>query len=340
MNLDISLSTHLTQLGQQLFDDAKTQAENLSNTEDTEALHDFRVSLRRLRSFLKSFEDYLKNARKLRGKLSDIMDLTNAGRDAEVHRAWLKARQDKAGDIERVGLEYLLEHLNSNEHVEVEKVSKAFTNATKKLGKTFSDDKNIKTKGDATFGAVSAGVLKDYSEELQKLLQTIESSEDEAIHEARIVGKRLRYTLELLGTEAARTLVKQLKKFQDTTGDLHDLQVLEPKVDTFLYAETLLWSQALRNGAKTNPQHELSNLPELQRSYGLAQVAHTLALEKAALYQELENNWLGEAAEMFFSDVLLFIQQLGSEEASATPKEKLTTKPAKTKKVRKLAEAA
>jgi CHAD domain-containing protein len=340
MDLDISLTARLIQLEQNLFEDTKNQAERLGNSEDSEALHDFRVSLRRLRSFLKSFEGSIKNAKKLRGKLSDIMDTTNAGRDAEVHVAWLQSRQKKAGEVEKIGLEYLLEHLGNHEHVDLEKVSKEFNSTAKKLAKTFSDDKNIKVKEATTFAAASAGVLQTYSAELQKLLQTIESPEDERIHEARIVGKRLRYTLELLGSDKANTLVKQLKKFQDTTGDLHDLQVLEPKVDTFLYAETLLWSQALRNGAKTTPQHELSNLLELQRSYGLAQVAHTLTLERTALYQNLQDDWLGNAGEPFFNDVSLFIQLLGSEKVKDQEKVETQKKPAKTKKVRNLSEAA
>ncbi len=340
MDLDIPLATRLRQLEQHLFEDAKTQAERLGNSEDSEALHDFRVSLRRLRSFFKSFEGSIKNAKKLRGKLSGIMDMTNAGRDAEVHVAWLKARQKKASEVEKIGLEYLLEPLANHEHVDLEKVSKEFNSVTKKLDKTFLDDKNIKVKEAITFAAASADILKIYSAELQNLLQAIESPEDERIHEARIVGKRLRYTLELLDHDKAKALVKQLKKFQDTAGDLHDLQVLEPKVDTFLYAETLLWSQALRNGAKTTPQHELSNLLELQRSYGLAQVAHTLTLEKTALYQNLQADWLGNAGEPFFNDVNLFTQLLASEKVKDQENVETQKKPAKTKKVRNLAEAA
>lgn len=336
MDLDTSLTTRLTHLEQHLFEDTKTQAERLGNSEDSEALHDFRVSLRRLRSFLKSFEAYIKNAKKLRGKLSDIMDTTNAGRDAEVHLLWLQNRQEKADDIEKVGLSYLLEHLSSHEHVDLEKVSKQFGDAAKKMGKTFSDNKHIKAEDKTTFASVIATILKDYSDELQKLLQTIESPEDERIHEARIVGKRLRYTLELLDTDKAKALVKQLKKFQDTTGDLHDLQVLEPKVETFLYAETLLWSQALRGGAKTSSHAKLSNLPELQRSYGLAQVSHTLAHEKEALYKELQDKWLSNSSETFFNEVNLFTELLASENT----KVEKPVKPAKTKKVRKLLKAA
>jgi CHAD domain-containing protein len=321
----------LQQLGQKLLINAKTQAENLGNDEDNEALHDFRVSVRHLRSFLKSFEDYLKNAKKYRQKLSDIMKLTNTGRDHEVHITWLKTRREKASEVEKVGLAYLLEHLNTHDHVDLKEVQKQFSGVAKKLDQVFSSDKDFKIKDDTTFAAVLASILNIYSQLLQTLLQSIESPEDEAIHEARILGKRLRYTLELLDSKEADALVKHLKNFQDTTGDLHDLQVLEPKIETFLYAETLLWSQAFRGGAKTLSHPELSNLPELQRSYGLAEVAHSIAQEKASLYEDLQGNWLGEVSQDFFNNLFLLTEQLVSEETT----EQSPPQPSQTPKARK-----
>jgi hypothetical protein len=82
--------------------------------------------------------------------------------------------------------------------------------------------------------------------------------------------------------------------------NLHDLQVLEPKVQTFLYAETVLWSRAFRDSATTLSHSELSKLPELQRSYGLAEVARGLEQEKTSLYPDLQNDWLAEAGTDFF----------------------------------------
>jgi CHAD domain-containing protein len=333
MILQNSLSTTLPQLSQQLLSDAKQQAEHLGNTENSEVLHDFRVSVRHLRSFLKSFEAYIKNAKKYRQELSDIMKLTNTGRDHEVHVTWLKIRREKASEVEKIGLAYLLEHLNTHDHVDLKKVQKQFSEVAKKLDQVFSSDKNFKTKDDITFAVVLTSILNTYSQQLQTLLQSIESPEDEAIHEARIMGKRLRYTLELLDTKEADALIKHLKNFQDTTGDLHDLQVLEPKVETFLYAETLLWSQAFRGGAKTLSHNELSNLPELQRSYGLAEVVRSIAQEKTLLYKDLQGNWLGEASQDFFNNLLLLAEQLMSEETTkqSLPQPSQTPKARKTK---------
>jgi CHAD domain-containing protein len=339
MNLSDPISTVVKELGSNLLEQAKQNAEKLGG-DDAEALHDFRVSVRRLRSFLKSYENHVKNAKKHRQRLSSIMDLTNSGRDFEVHVAWLNDKQGTASTLEQEGIAYLLEHLTSQEHVDLKKVKKDFDEAAKKMTRVFPQDdgdiqqdsdtrqdksdvqtKEKENKNSKTFASVTAKVLQDYSEELRSLLEAIKSLDDEVIHDARIAGKRLRYTLELLGQDEAKTLVKALKKLQDATGDLHDLQVLEPKVQTFLFAETVLWSQAFRDGSKTLSHDELSHLPELGRSYALAAVQGRLEAEKTSLYATLENNWLGVKSEDFFSDLQAIIQQLASEVNKTPAKE-------------------
>lgn len=326
-----STSIVLPHLGAHLLTEAKTQAARLGNDEDSEALHDFRVSLRHLRSFLKSYERFIKDAKKHRQRFSEVMTLTNAGRDNEVHLAWLNARQIDASELEQEGILYLLENLSSSDHVAVDKVKKQFTKAAEKLEDTFSKDFE---KTEESFAVATANVLQNYGKDLETLLAAIEKPEDDtAIHNARIAGKKLRYTLELLESKEANALVKRLKKFQDTAGDLHDLQVLEPKVQTFLFAETVLWSQAFRDGSKTLSHDELNQLPELQRSYGLAAVQRTLEAEKTSLFRDLQKNWLSTGSQDFFKDLGAFVESLGevTEEppkvAKSTPKK--AKKPAK-----------
>jgi CHAD domain-containing protein len=326
-NLHDSISTVLPQLGTQLLNDAKTHSERLGNDEDSETLHDFRVSLRHLRSFLKSYEDFLKGAKKHRQRLSDIMTLTNSGRDNEVHLAWLKARQTNGNALEQDGILYLLENLSSSDDVDLEKVKKQVAKAAAKLEATFS--KNL-AEAEASFAVVTASVLENYSKDLETGLAAIENPEDDAaIHEARIAGKKLRYTLELLEAKEAKALVKRLKQFQDTAGDLHDLQVLEPKVQTLLFAETVLWSQAFRDGSKTLSPAELNQLPELQRSYGLAAVQRRLETEKTSLFRDLHKNWLGSSSGEFFKDLGVLIEGLGASDEKPSKPTKSTSKKAK-----------
>jgi CHAD domain-containing protein len=332
MKIHDPISSTLPTLGSKLLSDAQTQAEQLG-TDNSQGLHDFRVSVRRLRSFLQSYEDFIKkDAKKHRQRLSDIMTLTNAGRDNEVHMAWLQARRKKTSELEQEGIHYLLENLSSDDHVKVEKVKKQFAGAAKKLGEAFSGEPK---KAKASFTAVTAEVLQDYSKDLEECLAKIETSEDDtALHDARIAGKKLRYTLELLESQEAEMLVKKLKHLQDIAGELHDLHLLEPKVQTFLFAETVLWSQAFRDGSNTLSHAELSQLPELQRSYALAAVHRTLEAEKVALFQDLQQHWLGAGNKDFFKEVGAFVNELAKPVTSKKRASKRAKKPAP-KKIKK-----
>ncbi len=58
---------------------------------DPEALHDFRVAVRRLRSLLRAFREEAGEplGKRLRRQLATLADDTNPGRDAEVAVTWV-----------------------------------------------------------------------------------------------------------------------------------------------------------------------------------------------------------------------------------------------------------
>src|SRR5688500_1324345 len=74
------------------LDQAVSAAQRLHDPMDAEALHDFRVGLRRLRSCLRAYADLLDESVGDKGhrRLSEIADRTNPGRDAEVQLGWLE----------------------------------------------------------------------------------------------------------------------------------------------------------------------------------------------------------------------------------------------------------
>src|SRR5262245_55725755 len=75
-------------------------------------LHDLRVSLRRLRSWLRAYrpevDDTLRN--KTRRRLNRLAKATNAARDAEVALGWIVEQRDFSSR-ERVGVKYIVERL-------------------------------------------------------------------------------------------------------------------------------------------------------------------------------------------------------------------------------------
>src|SRR5262245_39817993 len=70
--------------------EAHHAAERLGDGDDSEALHDFRVAIRRTRAALEAWSERLpKKVKKLRKELTKIQRATGAARDAEVALEWL-----------------------------------------------------------------------------------------------------------------------------------------------------------------------------------------------------------------------------------------------------------
>jgi len=78
--------------------EARAACTRLANESDRDALHDFRVAVRRLRTVLRAFRRELKTVpKKLERQLRDLTRATSGGRDAEVQLAWLAQAGKPAG---------------------------------------------------------------------------------------------------------------------------------------------------------------------------------------------------------------------------------------------------
>src|SRR5215210_2446046 len=95
------------------LDQAAAAFPRLQDPSDTEALHDFRVGLRRLRSCLRSYGPWLEEGlpKKLRRRLRDLARSTNPGRDTEVQIEWLRGRSRHLSSYHRAGLAWILARL-------------------------------------------------------------------------------------------------------------------------------------------------------------------------------------------------------------------------------------
>src|SRR3954454_11087444 len=93
------------------LDQAAEARPRLSDPAETEALHDFRVGLRRLRSCLKAYGSWLDVPKKLAERLRRLAGSTGPGRDTEVQIEWLRARSPHLSSHHRAGLAWLLARL-------------------------------------------------------------------------------------------------------------------------------------------------------------------------------------------------------------------------------------
>ncbi len=206
------------------LDAACEAAERVANHADPEALHDFRVALRRLRSVLRAYRSCLgKQPKKLRRQLKRVVRATGAGRDAEVFLAWLD-NPSSLPSTERAARDWLrkrLEEMRDAAYARLRTRALAdFTALAQRLRQVLAVNRNK-----ASYGEIMADHVRAQTARLAADLARVRSIADaETIHDARIQAKRLRYLIEPAGPRlaGARAGVKRLKAFQDETGALCD----------------------------------------------------------------------------------------------------------------------
>ena len=261
---------------------------------DEEALHDFRVSLRRLRSNLQAYAPYLATAvsSKQRKRIRNLASSTGRGRDAEVQLAWLEERQLDVSIEEAPGVELLREELEgqltSGYGSAVARALRKFGKLDGRLRRRLED---LETTGRASgldeglrFSAAIERCLPEYAGQLDLHLSRVHTIADEAeAHRARLRAKRLRYLLEPIADdiEGVDDLLESLKGLQDLLGDLRDAQLLA--------------------GLVAEIGRRSAHGPAADATLGLRKVATWLEAEQQELFTRLRDHWLGDRSAAFFS---------------------------------------
>src|SRR5258705_10390551 len=212
------------------------------DAEGDEALHDFRVSIRRLRSWVKAFRPSVDDdvTRKWRRRLAKIADGTRATRDGAVHLEWLRKERASLSARQRTGLNWLSERLASQRTDGTEDALAAaadFASMIPKLTRKLSFYRAPVCEPEVTarFGTIVGETLRTRSEKLRRQLAAVHSFSDvRKAHRARIAAKNLRYVIDpvakLVGGGDAS--IETLKSLQDCLGDLHDVHVFTEELAT------------------------------------------------------------------------------------------------------------
>lgn len=290
------------------LDEARAACGRLDDQSDPEALHDFRVAVRRLRTLVRAFSDELDNAipKKLERRVRDLARLTTGGRDAEVQLAWLRESGGRRGP----GLAWFrarLEERRDRAYDEIRRtVPPAFRGVERRLRRRFNGALTEPPKRVAPFAPALARELCAESAALRQEFGIARSPGDtDAVHGARIAVKRMRYLLEPVGEgdASARNLVERLKRLQLALGELHDLQILLQEFGEAAAeaaAERVRRKHALLLRGAT--QGERANGPRPSPA-GVLAIANLAARRQETVFAEDLAEWRDGAVEALAGDV-------------------------------------
>jgi CHAD domain-containing protein/CYTH domain-containing protein len=221
-----------------LLRDAAAEHTRLLETPDREALHDFRVAVRRLRTWLRAQKGALEGSvpRAARRDLRRVARATNASRDAEVFAEWLESTRATLKPSHKTGANWLLAQVTSRKEKAdaraMDQLSERFTRARELLEDRLQFYRQVhhleNGRHVTPFGGEMATLIRIHSIALSRRLDRVRDPRDaDEAHRGRIAGKRLRYLLEPVAPHVAggREAVAQLKLLQDTLGDFHDAHV-------------------------------------------------------------------------------------------------------------------
>lgn len=206
---------------------------------DADAIHDFRVALRRLRTWLRPARAVFgrRRLREIAGELRRFAQATGALRDEEVLRgtlaalalpprpradldAWLvqRARQERARRRGVVGL------LRAGEAPGAPSLGAALAQLERRLGRSRRVDLGAAALGAA---ALCAATLAEAFAAVRRLAGAPPELRDvAAMHALRIQCKRLRYLAELFAPllgERGKAAARSAARLQKRLGELHDL---------------------------------------------------------------------------------------------------------------------
>jgi CHAD domain-containing protein len=211
-------------LAHRYLDAAGEAAERVASDSDPEALHDFRVALRRLRSVLRAYRSCLRKLpKKWRRQLKRVVRTTSAGRDSEVFLAWLDI-QSSLPETEYAAHEWLRKRLEAMRDAAYAQLRTQaltdFTVLSQHLRQVLAVNRSKLSNGEVMADHIRAQTARVTAD----LARVHSAADTEAIHDARIQAKRLRYLIEPSSPRlpGARAGVKRLKTFQDEAGELCD----------------------------------------------------------------------------------------------------------------------
>ncbi len=282
--------------GMALLRSAVEAGEQLTRPGDDGAIHDFRVAVRRLRSWLRAYRSSLNVRAKAERALKDLARSAGVARDLQVEQGWLREQERTLDADRRAGVDRLCDALARRQAKAERSLRRAIDRRLESIADTWRKSfaaytiavgENREPEPPRPMALAVVAAMGRAAGELRRSLRQVDSAADHAtIHRARIGAKRLRYVLEPFATSipGLEPLVRELTALQDTLGELVDAWALLTVIDD----------------DRQDRDAEGESLPEPDR-LGFAEIVARLRERRGTAFAALERRWLGGGAGAFFA---------------------------------------
>jgi CHAD domain-containing protein/CYTH domain-containing protein len=306
--------------------EASAAARRLDDPADAEALHDFRVAVRRLRATARAYADQLDGVlgKKERKRLKTLQQATGPGRDAEVALEWLEPQRPGLREGHRLGFDTLADRLSTQKAACYERAKKKVRRDFEKLRKKLDHKLERMTvvvhlhdpTPPPTWAEELAEKARDAIDEVVADLERVRNEDDQGaltgVHDARIAMKRLRYLLEPARpyVQALRPLIKECKSLQDVLGEINDAHVLLELLDETVEDATRERAKRLHELALADDEERMRAEVRRTERPGFEEVRRRLVEREHTLMESVRNDWLDGGLATFAGHVRALADRL------------------------------
>lgn len=218
--------------------------------EDIEYVHRMRVASRRLRNALKRFNEYFPDnfARKWHSEMKEITRSLGNARDLDIQIQLVKEKyQETIYEKYKPGYECLLVRLKQLRSIAQDEVIEAVHHLNEKL--ILKEIRLVLNNVQAgqkrhftpALYAFAQKAIRDSLDTFLNFRDSIQAPDNsKKLHEMRIAGKHLRYTMEIfepLYENDLSPFIEIMKEIQDQLGEIHDCDVWITWLPEFIQQE-------------------------------------------------------------------------------------------------------
>lgn len=297
---DLPMQTVANRMASTFVQIARRNESGIIDDIDSEFLHDYRVSLRRVRSLLALFKGVGANdqQKKLRQRLAKLMRNTNALRDLDVHLQDREACYSQLPKSLHPGLDQVFTrfvHERSNAHQSLCQYlgSSSYRTEIAQLQVEFEQSRwleNGRYRDEAALNFANRQ-LRSHFKRVCRIASSIDASTvDETIHDLRLECKKLRYLLSffapLYDRKTLAKSLKPLKRLQNNLGRFNDYSSQQIALRSLLAqaGDTLTQAMIESIGALVLVKHQLQLA---ERTYLMANIEGLLSKSCRVQYRAL-----------------------------------------------------